>query len=78
MFIAPFPINLMFGLFSIPFWTAGLAMIGAILFTLFGSTKLQINPQQISLTYECLKIKYQRPKPTSRQNITAIERTPSG
>ncbi len=78
VFMAPFPINLMFALFSIPFWTAGLAMILAIIFTLFGTTKLQINPKQISLIYECLGIKYQKPKPTSRQNITAIERTPSG
>ncbi|MEL7406103.1 MAG: hypothetical protein AAFN00_03945, partial [Cyanobacteria bacterium J06558_2] len=74
VFMAPFPINLVFALFSIPFWTVGLGLIGSILFSLCGKTKLKITSKQISLTYECLGIRYQKPKATSRQNITAIER----
>ena len=70
---APFPINVIFPLFSIPFWTVGIGLIGSILFTFFGKTKLKITSEEISLTYECLGFKYQNPKATSRQNITAIE-----
>ncbi|MBE9046620.1 hypothetical protein IQ255_19785 [Pleurocapsales cyanobacterium LEGE 10410] len=73
--MAPLPINLFFGLFSIPFWAVGLSMIGAILFMLFGSTRLKITSKEISLTYECLKLKYQKPKPTSRHKIATIDRT---
>ena len=71
----PFPINLVFGLFSIPFWTVGLCLMGGILFTLWGKTQLKITSKQISLTYECLGIKYQKPKPAKRQDITAVELT---
>lgn len=78
VFLAPFPIDLFFGLFSIPFWTVGLSLVGAILFTLFGSTRLKITQERISLTYKCLNLKYQKPKPTSRHNIAAISRTKLG
>ncbi|MEO1673773.1 MAG: serine/threonine-protein kinase, partial [Cyanobacteria bacterium J06631_2] len=70
---APFPINIFFPLFSIPFWGVGLFLAGTILFTLFGKTKLKITPEQISLTYECLGLRRQHPKPTDRQNIMALE-----
>ena len=73
VFTASFPTNLVFALFSLPFWTAGLSQIGTILFTVFGSTRLKITSEQISLTYQCLNIKYQRPKPTSRHSIAAID-----
>ena len=69
---APPPINIFFALFSIPFWTTGLGIIGSIIFTIFGSTRLRISSEQISLTYECLKLKLQRPKPTSRNNIAEL------
>ena len=47
-------------------------MVGSIIFTIFGSTRLRISPEQISLTYECLKLKLQRPKPTARNNIAEL------
>ena len=72
IFLAPSPINIFLGLFSIPFWTVGLGMVGIILFTLFGSTRLKINSKQISLTYKCWWFKYQKPKPTTRHKIAAI------
>lgn len=75
VFMIPLPINIFFALFSIPFWIVGLGLAGAVLFTAFGSTKLKITDEQISLTYECLGLKYQRPKPRSRQDIEAIEST---
>ena len=70
--MAPSPINIFFALFSIPFWTVGIGMIGTIIFTIFGTTRLRISPEQISLTYECLKFKLQRPKPTTRNNIAEL------
>lgn len=72
LYMAPFPINIFFGLFSIPFWTVGLGIVGSIIFTICGSTKLRISPEQISLTYECLGLKLQRPKPTARHNIAEL------
>ena len=75
VFMAPFPINLFFSLFSIPFWTVGVSMVGMILFTIFGSTRLKINSKKISLTYKCLWFKYRRPKPTARHKIAAVSLT---
>lgn len=69
----PFPVNIIFSLFSIPFWTVGLYLIGGILFTLWGKTRLRITSRQISLTYECLGIKYPKPQAAARQAISAIE-----
>ena len=77
LFRGSFPSNLFFGLFSLPLWTVGLSLIGKILFTVFGSTRLKITSEQVSLAYECLNIKYQRPKPISRHSITAIDRISS-
>ena len=70
--IVPNPINIFFGLFSIPFWLVGFSLVGTIIFTIFGSTRLRISPKQISLTYECLKLKLQRPKPTARRHIEEL------
>lgn len=69
----PFPINLFFALFSIPFWSVGIGMIWEILFTLFGRVRLRINQQQISLSYELFGFKYNRPRPAPRQDITKLE-----
>lgn len=71
--LIPSPVNIIFTLFSVPFWAVGLTLTSSILFILFGKTRLTINSKQIFLTYECLGIKYQKPKATSRHNITAIE-----
>ena len=71
----PFPGDILFALFSLPFWGVGLTMIGNIFFTIWGTTRLRIDTQRISLTYECCQIKFHKPKPTARQNITAVEYT---
>jgi serine/threonine protein kinase len=73
--LAPLPINLVFTLFSLPFWGAGIGMIMTILFPLFGRVRLRLNQQQISLTYELFGCKYNRPKPTQRQNIYRLDYT---
>ena len=73
LFMAPFPINLLFSLFSIPFWLVGLGLISKIVFTLYGNTRLKIDSEKISLTYQCLGIKYPKQQSTSRKNVAAIE-----
>jgi hypothetical protein len=72
---APFPINLGFALFSLPFWGAGIAMVGGILFTLFGQVCLQIDRQKISSSYKLFGFQYNHPRPSSRQDINKLERT---
>jgi serine/threonine protein kinase len=74
VFIAPFPINIIFGLFSLPFWTAGMGMIGGILFTLFGKKKLVINQQKIAFIYQLFKFKYRNPKPSPTTGIIKLQR----
>jgi serine/threonine protein kinase len=74
--MAPFPINLVVSLFSLPFWTVGIGMIIGALFTLFGSTRLIIDRQKIAFIYELFGIRYSRPRPQPRQTIDAIVYTP--
>ena len=74
----PTTISLGMHLFSLPFWLVGFGLIGSIFFTLMGKTKLQINSDRISLTYQCLGIKHQRPKASNRQDIELIECIMSG
>lgn len=71
--LAPFPINLPFVLFSLPFWLVGFSMIRAILWSLFGQVHLCINRQQISLTYSLLGFKYSRLNAARREDITKLE-----
>lgn len=72
---APFPINLVFALFSLPFWGAGIGMVTMILFGLFGRVRLCLNQQQVALTYELFGLKYHRPRPAKRQDINKLEYT---
>ncbi|BAU65160.1 Serine/Threonine protein kinase [Stanieria sp. NIES-3757] len=74
VFIAPFPINIIFGLFSLPFWTAGMGMVGGILFTLFGKKKLVINQQQIAFIYQLFQFKYQNTKPSATAGIIKLQK----
>ena len=60
-------------LFATPLYAAGLSMTGFVLLALFGKTRLSINATRISLTYECLGIKYHNPKVSAREDIAAIE-----
>ena len=65
--------GLVMNLFSIPFWLVGFGLIGSIFFILAGKTRLQIDSEQISITYQCLGIKRQQPKASNRRDIEVIE-----
>ncbi len=69
---APFPINLPFALFSLPFWGAGGFMMYGFLFTVWGRIRLRLDQQQVALTYELFGFKFRRPRPSPRQNITKL------
>jgi hypothetical protein len=73
---APFPLNLPFALFSLPFWGAGFFMISTLLMGLFGNIRLRLDHQQIALLYELLGFKFHRPRPASRESITKLVYTP--
>ncbi|MEH2048427.1 serine/threonine protein kinase [Nostoc sp.] len=69
---APFPVNIPFALFSLPFWGAGLMMVYKFLFNLFGRICLRLNPEQISISWELFAWKFYRPRASSRQSITKL------
>ncbi|OUL17964.1 serine/threonine-protein kinase [Nostoc sp. 106C] len=69
---APFPMNLPFALFSLPFWGAGCFMMYGFLFTVWGSIRLRLDRQQVGLTYELFGFKFHRPRPSPKQNITKL------
>ncbi|MDZ8029261.1 MAG: serine/threonine protein kinase [Nostoc sp. SerVER01] len=68
---APFP-NLLFMLFSLPFWGAGCYMIYTFLFPLFGRIRLRLNHQQITFTNDLLGFKFNRTHPTPRQHVRKL------
>ncbi|MEH2276923.1 MAG: serine/threonine-protein kinase [Nostoc sp.] len=68
----PFPVNIPFTLFSLPFWGAGFMMMYKFLFHLFGRTCLRLNPEQITLTWELFAWKFYRPRASPRQSITKL------
>jgi hypothetical protein len=59
---APFPANIPFALFSLPFWAAGCSMVYKFIFNLFGRICLRLNAEQISLTWELFSWKFERPR----------------
>jgi serine/threonine protein kinase len=68
---APIPVNIIFGLFSLPFWGAGFHLAYALLFPLFKSTGLRLTKQQIAFTTKIFGFQfYQRPSLT--QDITKL------
>jgi serine/threonine protein kinase len=69
---APFPANIPFALFSLPFWGAGFVMVYKFLFHLFGRICLRLNSQQIVLTWELFAWKFNRPRTSSRESITKL------
>lgn len=75
VFGAPFPINLFFGLFSLPFWGAGAGIVWQIVSTLCQRVRLRIDQKHISLSEEILSWQYRRPRVARIQNITKLERT---
>lgn len=73
---APFPVNVIFGLFSLPFWGAGFHLASLLLFPLFKSTGLRLTKQEIAFTTKIFGLKfYQRPSLT--QDITKLVYTSS-
>ncbi|AFZ58091.1 serine/threonine protein kinase [Anabaena cylindrica PCC 7122] len=73
---APFPANIPFALFSLPFWGVGFSMIYGILYGLFGSIKLRIDHQQIFLNHQLGKWKIPRRRSASRESINKLVYTP--
>ncbi|MCF2145817.1 serine/threonine protein kinase [Desmonostoc muscorum LEGE 12446] len=70
--LIPFPLNLFFVLFSIPFCGAGFQIAYPFVFALFRRVRLRINQQQIVLTHELLGFKFHRPRPSPRENISKL------
>lgn len=69
---APFPVNIPFALFSLPFWGAGFMMGYKFFFHLFGRICLRLNPEQIALTWELFAWKFYRPRALPRQSINKL------
>ncbi|MEH2061405.1 MAG: serine/threonine-protein kinase [Nostoc sp.] len=69
---APFPTNIPFALFSLPFWGAGCFMVYKFIFNVFGRICLRLNAEQITLTWELFGWKFYRPRPSPRQSINKL------
>jgi serine/threonine protein kinase len=69
---APFPLNLPFALFSLPFWWAGFFMIRTLLMGLFSKLRLSLNQQEIALRHELLGFRFDSPQPSPRDRITKL------
>ncbi|WP_414529063.1 serine/threonine protein kinase [Nodularia chucula] len=68
----PFPLNLPFALFSLPFWGVGWFMIGSLLMGLFGNIRLGLDNEEIALQYQLWIFKSYRPQPSPRNSITKL------
>ncbi|MFH7025847.1 MAG: serine/threonine protein kinase [Heteroscytonema crispum UTEX LB 1556] len=68
----PFPGNLFFALFSLPFWGAGFFMLHTFLFALWGRIRLRLTTEKITFTSELLGFKFDRTRGRDRQNITKL------
>ncbi len=73
--MAPFPFNLMFSLFSLPFWGVGLSMAGGVIFGLWGRMRLRLTSQTIRQELELFGFKWSVPPPSQRRDITKLEVT---
>ncbi|MEH2183560.1 serine/threonine protein kinase [Nostoc sp.] len=69
---APFPANIPFALFSLPFWSAGLLMVYKFFFNLFGCICLRLNSKEIALTWELFAWKSYRTRASPRQSVTKL------
>ena len=69
---APFPLNIPFALFSLPFWSAGFLMVYKFIFNLFGRICLRLNAEQIALSWELFSWKFERPRPSPRQSVNKL------
>ncbi|MEH2451694.1 serine/threonine protein kinase [Nostoc sp.] len=68
----PFPANIPFALFSLPFWSAGFLMVYKFFFNLFGCICLRLNAKEIALTWELFAWKSYRPRASPRQSVTKL------
>ncbi|PPS41194.1 serine/threonine-protein kinase [Chroococcidiopsis sp. TS-821] len=75
VFGAPFPINIFFALFSLPFWGAGAGMAWQIVSNLFRRVRLRIDRKHISLRDEIFGWQYRPPRVAAAKHITKLERT---
>lgn len=73
--LAPFPINVPFVLFSLPFWIAGIGMIREFMWGVFGQIQLRINRQQIYAIHKMFGFKYNSIRATPTEDITKLEYT---
>lgn len=55
---SPFPVNLVFVLFSLPFWGVGIGMIYTVLMSIIGKVHLHINQDKISMVSQIGKTKF--------------------
>jgi serine/threonine protein kinase len=72
---APFPINVFFVVFSLPFWLAGVGMVREIVWGLFGQIQLSLDRQQIWMTHKLLGLDYNHLRPAPTEDITKLEYT---
>lgn len=68
----PFPINIGFMLFSLPFWAAGGFLAYGCLFILYGKTYFRIDRHEVCLTKTIFGIKISRESPQPKREITKL------
>ncbi|NMG19385.1 serine/threonine protein kinase [Brasilonema bromeliae] len=73
---APFPINIPFALFSLPFWGAGFQMLSWIFFPLCRRTRLRLNRQKIAFIWDFFGLKFNRVASSPTQDITKLVYSP--
>ena len=73
-FLLPFALHgSFFAIFSLLHWAAGFGILLSVLFSVFGYTRLRLNNQKISLTYELFGIEYNPTRPSQKQHICKLE-----
>jgi serine/threonine protein kinase len=75
--LAPFPANIVFLLFSLPFWSIGITTIWGLLFSLFGYIRLRVDSKNITQTSEIFGLKLGSFHTSPRSDISKIIYTPS-
>jgi hypothetical protein len=69
---APFPGNILFMMFSTPFWVVGGCLAYACLFILFGKTYLRIDRHEISSIKTLFGQKVSHQAPASKRELTQL------
>ena len=70
--LIPFPLNIVFVLFSLPFWAAGGYLAYYCLFILFGKIYFRIDRHEVSLIKTIFGVKFSRQCPTPNREITKL------